>query len=608
MQRDAGAAPIYYNPLAVQLTLRHHVGLLAHYLRPQWQKMLMLAVLLFGSIALQLLAPQLLRRFIDAAVSSSASADVLAGAALWFIAIGIAGNLTTGLAAYLGEDVAWTATNRLRSDLAAHCLRLDMTFHKAHTAGEMIERLDGDVTALSNFFSQFVVRVVGTFLLLLGVLVLMYIEDWRIGIAMTAYAALVLAVLRRTKDIAVRYFMESRQAAADLSSFWEERLSGLEDIRSSGATEYVMRMMYSLMRALFHKNLRAALMGRVLFASAIVLFSLGNAIAIGVGGWLLGLGAMTIGTVYLIFDYTGLLSSNLRIITEQLDDLQRASAGIARVAELSNRRSLIQDGPSDAATTRALASPALTLEFRGVSFAYNDGEEGGDVPVLKEVSFVLPAGRVLGLLGRTGSGKTTLSRLIFRFYDPTAGTILLNGADIRTATLSDLRRRIGLVTQDVQLFQASVRDNLTFFDPRIPDDALRTTLTALGLSDWLASLPDGLDTELSSGGSSLSAGEAQLLAFARVFLQDPGLVILDEASSRLDPATERRIERAVDQLLRGRTAIIIAHHLSTIQRADDILILEDGVVCEHGPRRTLMADPQSRFSQLLRTGLQEVLS
>jgi len=566
--------------------------------------MILLAALLFGSIGLQLFAPQILRQFIDAA-SSSAPMDALAGAALWFIVLGVAGNITAGMAAYLGEDVAWAATNRLRSDLAVHCLRLDMTFHKVHTAGEMIERIDGDVTALSNFFSQFVVRVLGTFVLLIGVLALMFREDWRIGLAMTGYALLVLAVLRRTKDIAVNAFKDSRQASADLSSFWEERLSGLEDIRSNGATAYVMRMMYALMRALFNKSLRAVWIGRVLFASAIVLFSLGNALALGVGGVLLGMGALTIGTVYLIFDYTGLLSSNLRVITEQLDDLQRATAGIERVTELINRQSAIQDGRSDATTMQALAAPgALELVFRDVSFGYNDSEDDANVLVLKGVSFTLPAGNVMGLLGRTGSGKTTLSRLIFRFYDPTAGEILLNGADIRDAKLDDLRRRIGVVTQDVQLFQASVRDNLTFFDERIPDAQILSTLDDLGLMPWFNALPNGLDSELQSGSGGLSAGEAQLLAFARVFLRDPGLVILDEASSRLDPATEQLIERAVDKLLRGRTAIIIAHHLGTVQRADDILILEDGAVREYGPRRALMATPDSRFAQLLRTGLQ----
>jgi len=216
--------------------------------------------------------------------------------------------------------------------------------------------------------------------------------------------------------------------------------------------------------------------------------------------------------------------------------------------------------------------------------------------------------RSLGLLGRTGSGKTTLARLIFRLYDPNLGCIEINGTDLRDLHLETLRRRVAIVTQDVQLFRASIRDNLTFFDRSISDEQILKTLQELELGDWYQSLPKGLDTELDTGSRSLSAGEAQLLAFTRVFLCNPGLIILDEASSRLDPATEQRLERALDKLLQNRTAIIIAHRLGTVLRADDIMILEHGRVAEYGNRGQLAADSTSRFYQLLRTGLEEVLA
>jgi len=219
----------------------------------------------------------------------------------------------------------------------------------------------------------------------------------------------------------------------------------------------------------------------------------------------------------------------------------------------------------------------------------------------------LKPGSVLGLLGRTGSGKSTLARLIFRLYDPRSGCIEVNGADLRHAHLEVLRRNIAIVTQDVQLFRASIRDNLTFFDRSISDEKILVTLDELELGDWYRCLPKGLDTELDTGSRSLSAGEAQLLAFTRVFLRNPGLVILDEASSRLDPATEGRLERAIDKLLQDRTAIIIAHRLDTVQRADEIMILEGGRVSEYGDRKQLVADTRSRFYQLLQTGLEEVL-
>ena len=218
----------------------------------------------------------------------------------------------------------------------------------------------------------------------------------------------------------------------------------------------------------------------------------------------------------------------------------------------------------------------------------------------------------MGLLGRTGSGKSTLSKLLFRFYHPTAGTIWLgdgNGTrvDLCNARTRDLRGRIGMVTQEVQLFNASVRDNLTLFEERIDDSRILEVIREVGLSTWFDSLPNGLDTLLSTAGD-LSAGEAQLLAFARVFLNDPGLVILDEASSRLDPATEQQVETALDKLLQGRTGVIIAHRLATVQRADEIMVLEEGTIGEYGTRTALAANPQSRFSHLLRTGLEEAYS
>jgi ATP-binding cassette subfamily B protein len=214
---------------------------------------------------------------------------------------------------------------------------------------------------------------------------------------------------------------------------------------------------------------------------------------------------------------------------------------------------------------------------------------------------------VLGLLGRTGSGKTTLARMLVRLYDPGEGSICLGGADLRDIALASLRSRVAMVTQDVQLFQASLRDNLTLFDPGVADTRLVDVLEDIGLGPWLTGLPEGLDTIL-SGTAGLSAGESQLLALARVFLRDPGLIIMDEASSRLDPATERLLERAIGQLLQERTAVIIAHRLATVQRADELIILEDGQIVEQGGRAALAADPGSRFTAALRIGLDEVLA
>ena len=284
--------------------------------------------------------------------------------------------------------------------------------------------------------------------------------------------------------------------------------------------------------------------------------------------------------------------------------MQKAGAAIARVRELLDRETQLLDEGE-----RRLPAGALSVELDGVDFTYDDDNGDGDGRrVLHDLDIRIEAGRTLGVLGRTGSGKTTVARLLARLYDPEAGELRLGGVPATRASLASLRSRVGMVTQDVQLFHATIRDNLTFFDDRIADDRLWEVLEELGLAGWVRAKPQGLDTMLQAGGGGLSAGEAQLLAFARIFLEDSGLVILDEASSRLDPATEQLIERAITRLLRDRTGFIIAHRLETVERADDILILEDGRVVEYGEREALVADESSRFSRLLRAGIEEVLA
>jgi ABC-type multidrug transport system fused ATPase/permease subunit len=473
-----------------------------------------------------------------------------------------------------------------------------MRFHNERSPGELIERIDGDVTELSIFFSQLVVRVLGNLLLLWGIVFALFLEDWRLGIAFGVYAIIGLLALNRVRDIAVPYQKARRQADADLFGFLEEQLAGTEDIRSSGALDFVLQGLFRLQYAIFRSDEKASLKGLLIGITSGGVMTSGLVMAVVSAYFLYTSGAITVGTAFLIVYYINLLSRPIRELTRQVESLQTVGASVERVTELRGIESALHDG-----TQAQLPGGPLSLAFDAVSFAYNRDET-----VLQNLSFRLKPGTVLGLLGRTGSGKTTLARLAVRLYDPTAGRIRLADVDIRQAQLNALRKRIAIVTQDVQLFQASVRDNLTFFNQQIPDQRILEVIKELGLEDWYRALPNGLDTRIEAGGRGLSAGEAQLLALTRVFLRDPGLVILDEASSRLDPATEQQIERAVDKLLQNRTAVVIAHRLTTVNRADDIMILEKGHVSEYGERRRLASDPTSRFSSLLIAGLEEVLA
>jgi ATP-binding cassette subfamily B protein/ATP-binding cassette subfamily C protein len=575
----------------------HYWRLLLTYLKPQWLSVVLLSILFLSNIALQLINPQVIRYFIDATQAGSPLSALLIAAGL-FLAIAFLQRTVAFSATYTAGNVGWTATNALRADLALHCLHLDMSFHKTHTPGELIERIDSDVTTLASFFSQFIIQVLGNALLIGGVLLLLWREDWRVGIALTLFSILAFVALRLLQNVAVKQWASERQANAGFYGFLEEHLTGMEDIRAAGAESYVTHLLFSLLHRLLETYRRARLVSNLTFFSTNFLYVIGYTAGLTMGAYLYIQHQITIGTAYLFVYYIGMLSTPLQTIKEQVEDLQQASASIERVEELFRIQSRLQD---QAHTT--LPGNALAIAFHSVTFSY-DGQEN----VLQDISFQLQPGKVLGLLGRTGSGKTTIARLLFRLYDPAAGGIYLDGKELPTLALEDLRTHIGMVTQDVQLFHASVRDNLTFFNRRINDERIEQALKQLDLWQWLQSLPQGLDTRLGVGGQGLSAGEAQLLAFARVFLKHPGLVILDEASSRLDPLTEGLLERAVDHLLEGRTALVIAHRLQTVRRADDIMILEHGRIVEYGPRVALANDPNSRFYHLLQAGLEEVMA
>jgi len=577
--------------------LRRYWRLLVTYLKPQLGRVLLLTVLLVTSIGLQLVNPQVISSFINATQAGSPLSTLLLAAGV-FIVLSVAQRIVALLAVYVAETTGWTATNALRADLALHCLRLDMPFHKTHTPGELIERVDDDVTALANFFSQFIINVAGNAFLLLGLALLLLREDWRIGAGFALYTLLAFFSLRAIQRVAVKRWTSQRQTTADFYGFLEEHISGTEDIRAAGAEQYVTHRLFVLMRRLLETTRLANLVSNLTSFSTNFLYAVGYTGGLALGAYLYSQRQITLGTAYVLVYYIGMLSKPLETIQEQIQDLQQASASIERVEELWHIQPQVRENPR-----AILPAGNVAVEFHQVSFSYEQQEN-----VLHDISFELRPGRVLGLLGRTGSGKTTLARLLFRLYDPGTGTICLNGSDIRDLGLADLREHIGMVTQDVQLFHASVHDNLTFFNRSINDAQIKQVLRELELWPWVESLPRGLQTQLASGGQSLSAGEAQLLAFARVFLKNPGLIILDEASSRLDPATERLLERAVDRLLRDRTGIVIAHRLQTVQRADEIMILEHGRIIEYGPRAELARNPDSRFYRLLQTGLEEVLA
>ena len=568
--------------------------LVTTYLRPQRRLVGVLAVALFSTIGLQVATPQVVRAFIDRATAPGARS--LRWVTVLYVGAVLLQQGLRVLAAWLSELVGWLTTNDLRADLMAHCLDLDPSFHETHPPGELIERIDGDLTGLSVFFAQFLLNVVGSVLLLTGVLTVVWYQSAYAGATLSAFAVVSLLALVAVRRVSANAWQRSREESATLFGFLEERLAGCQDIRSSGAEAFTVRGLYQRARDRLWSVHRARQMDAIPWATNAVIQAGALGLAFTIPAVLVQRGSITLGEAFALYFYAQLLIAPLDNVSHQVEALQQAIAGGRRVMHLLSLGSEITDGPG-----AELAPGALPLALRGVSFGY-----GTDPDALHDVTIEVPAGMVLGVVGRTGSGKSTIARLLVRFHDPRQGSIEIDGVDLRQLQRRPLRDRVALVTQEVHVLRTSVRDNLTLFDSTISDARIVDAIRRLGLGAWLDSLPDGLDSVVREGGAGMSAGESQLLSFGRAFLADPSVVILDEASSRLDPATEAVLEEAVDALLDGRTGVIIAHRLATLERCDTICVLDHGRVVELGPREVLAADETSWFGALLRTGLDVV--
>ena len=501
-----------------------------------------------------------------------------------------------GVQKYYIESVGQRLTARIRRDLFSHAMDLSLRFHDRMPVGKLLTRLTSDVDALAEVFGSGAVGVLGDLVTLTVIAGFMLLIEWRLGLLLLVSQVPVTLVVLWLQGRYRRANYRVREELSQLNADFQENLQGLDVVQ--------MFRREAFNGARFQRTglaYREAVNGTILFDSSISAFlewvSLGAvAVVLALGGWMVTSGAMGLGTLTTFILYSQRLFDPLRQMAERFTQIQGGLTAVERIGELLEEPLEIRDHtlavPASAAESTAenipaplqvMPSPRGEVVFERVHFSYRPDE-----PILQDLSFRLAPGEHVALVGPTGSGKTTVIRLLCRLYEPQQGRILLDGRDIRTLSLPDLRRQLGVVLQDTFLFSGSVGDNLRL-DRDIDDNQLKDVCRDLGLSSLLGRLPQGLDTELRERGGNLSSGERQLLAVARVAIRNPNVLVMDEATAFMDPSTEATLQRDLDHLLERRTAIVIAHRLATVEAADRILVLRRGRLIEQGTHLQLRA-------------------
>jgi ABC-type multidrug transport system fused ATPase/permease subunit len=556
-----------------------------------------MAVVLAISASLPLVGPLLIRALVDRAVAGAPTDDLLP-LAVAYVAVAVLAQVLALAVVWTSTALVWRITNAVRVQATEHVLSLGPGFHQHTTPGALVERVDGDLTAVSDYVANFAIKVVSALLTVVGALLVLAFIDGRLAVVLGLYAILALATFIRIRNHAVGASEAERGAYARLYGGIEEQLAGQEDLRGNGAGAHALRRFHldaAHVLARVGDDERASLQ---LWHAATAAVTGGAVVALVLGAAAHGAGWISLGTALLLFQYTEVLGRPLEQVVEQLQDVQKAAGGINRVTRLM--ATPVEGSPRGSAV---LPTGPLRVAFEAVHFSY------GAEPVLAHVDLDLAPGTHVGLVGRTGGGKTTLGRLLSGLVEPDGGTVSIDGRPVTAIAPASLHRAVGVVPQEVQLFAASVRDNVTLFDRTVPDERVEAVLERVGLTERLLGRRGGLDHVLEADGAGLSAGEGQLLALARLFLRDPGVVILDEAMARVDPDTEAAVHHAMADLLTGRTALVIAHRLSTLQLVDEVAVLERGRIVERGRPELLVAEggPYARLAHLAGSGRQDVL-
>ena len=536
-----------------------------------------------------LAGPLLVRYGIDQGITPG-DAAALNAAVIAYVVVAVVAYVVFRSQVRVVSQVGESFLRDLRLRVFDKLQRLSMPFYDREKAGVVVSRMTSDIDSMAELVQMGLLQFVSNILLLVLSIVVLVVVSWQLAlVCLVALPFVVLASIKFQRDSNQAYLVVRDQIGGTLSNL-QESIAGVRVIQAFGRERTETRRFAERNRVLYDAHMQSVKV-QAWYLPVIEFAGIGTTAAVvGVGGWLVSQGTVTIGTVTFFVLTLSNLFEPVQQLSQLFNTVQSAGAGLQKVFQVLDEPVDVQERPG-----AVDLAPRGDLVVEGVSFAYGDGP-----PVLRSVDLDIPAGERLALVGPTGAGKSTLAKLCSRLYDPVEGRVTFAGVDLRDATLRSLRARIVVVPQEGFLFAGSIRDNVRIGRQGASDADVEEALETIGVLDRFASLPEGLETEVRERGSRLSAGEKQLVSLARAALADPAVLVLDEATSSLDPGTEALVEHAMDRLMAGRTVIVIAHRLSTAERADRVGVVDAGGLAEIGTHDDLVKD-EGRYQALFET-------
>ncbi len=538
----------------------------------------MLAALLIGTAA-ALAPPLLARQAIDKGIEKH-DVTALVVVVILFLVSALLVWITTYLQTYLVGWVGQRALADLRIRIFTHLQKQPIGFYESRPAGVLISRITNDVEALESLVTDSVVTLFQAGLTLIGAIGVLLYLDWKLALITFCVVPFVLGGSIWFRLVSAGAFRRTRETIGAITAYLQETLSGIRVVRSFGQESRHQATFAQLNEDNCDANMVTVRLNAAYFPAVEMLSGVALAVIVLYGGYQAIAGHITAGTVVAFVATLSYLFEPIQQLSQLYTTYQSGMAALEKIFLLLDTKPTLQDLP-DAPPLREIAGD---VRFQDVSFGYKP-----DVLALRDVDLHVPAGETVALVGATGAGKSTIAKLLARFYDPTSGSVLVNGHDLRKVSSHSLRSQMGIVPQEAFLFAGTVAENIAFGRPEADLDQIRAAAAAVGADEFIGELPNGYDTQIGERGGQLSAGQRQLIAFARALIADPRILILDEATSNVDLHTEGRIEEGLRTLLSGRTAVVIAHRLSTIRQADRIVLLQDGAIAEEGTHEELVA-------------------